>query len=128
MKNVLTIIYSILEKKNLENCLSVEEHNIINVTINNRICLSFFPTIFGGLRMAIRKDDKAIDYSLNWCLGKEYDLIETLINHFIEVHHSEIEEKDYPFCSRIKPLRNDSEFLILLKDKFQLDLTKKELK
>lgn len=65
-------------------------------------------TLFGGLRLCLKESKDSSFYLLNWCCGKDMDLLESLLE-FIQTLSDEQIDK-LPFCSQIKPLYDDSHF------------------
>ena len=90
---------------------------VLTVNLSIRICL----------RVVNTRPIAVQGYEINWCIGKRWDLIAPLVN-FIQDCIDEKREEKLPFNSHVKPLYNDMEFSLKLRQLgFEMPVTNEEL-
>lgn len=70
-------------------------------------------TIFGGYRLCLREKD-SLTYITNWCLGKDVLELKRMVFWVKSIDITTLDK--LPFCSNVKPLANDKDFLEKLKE------------
>ena len=95
-------------------CKPITPNRYLEVEIANygELAIILVPTATASLRFTVRYQNQ-YDYIINWCLGKNWELIPP-IYEFVVMMIEKGELENLPMVSQIKPIDHDAKFMSLL--------------